>query len=328
MNALVRADSLFTVAAARRRRGCRRRASAPAGHDLSGRPDEPARAGSPGAPAPAATTDAAAAVAPSPPSARAPRRPHEHRARAGARAGRCSAPGDEGAEVRDLQARLKQIDWFDGRRHRDYGDVTTEAVRGFQAKREIPVTGEVDQRTLDRLHAHDHRADPGRAAQPARRQRARRPRPALHDRPGAVHRQVQPHAALGRRRQGAEDRRRPVRRPSTRRPARASSASTSRAATTCRSSTARSMPFAMFFSGGQAVHYSSDFAARRLRRRLARLRQHPRLRRHRLALRPGAGRRQGRRLLVVSQDQHVDRLLERSVRDRRPKVRSPSPSWH
>ena len=40
-----------------------------------------------------------------------------------------------------------------------------------------------------------------------------------------------------------------------------------------------SMPFAMFFSGGQAVHYSSDFAAVGLRRRLARLRQRARLRR-------------------------------------------------
>ena len=36
-----------------------------------------------------------------------------------------------------------------------------------------------------------------------------------------------------------------------------------------------SMPYAMFFDRGQAVHYSSDFAARRVRRGLARLRQHP-----------------------------------------------------
>ena len=63
------------------------------------------------------------------------------------------APGDSGDDVRDLQARLAQIDWFNADVTGYYGDVTTEAVRGFQAKREIPVTGEVDQRTLDRLHA-------------------------------------------------------------------------------------------------------------------------------------------------------------------------------
>ncbi len=41
------------------------------------------------------------------------------------------------------------------------------------------------------------------------------------------------------------------------------------------------MPFAMFFSGGQAVHYSPDFAANGYSRRLARLRQRARLRRRR-----------------------------------------------
>ena len=33
-----------------------------------------------------------------------------------------------------------------------YGAVTTAAVRGFQEKRGFPATGDVDQRTLDRLH--------------------------------------------------------------------------------------------------------------------------------------------------------------------------------
>ena len=51
--------------------------------------------------------------------------------------------------MKDLQARLKQIDWFEADVTGFYGEVTTEAVRGFQAKREIPVTGEVDQRTLE-----------------------------------------------------------------------------------------------------------------------------------------------------------------------------------
>lgn len=60
-------------------------------------------------------------------------------------------PGDEGPEVRKIQARLRQIDWFYGDVTDLYGDQTEEAVAGFQAKRGFPVTGEVDQRTLDRL---------------------------------------------------------------------------------------------------------------------------------------------------------------------------------
>ncbi len=61
--------------------------------------------------------------------------------------------GDTGDRVRDLQARLKQIAWIFGDVTGTYDKGTVEAVRGFQAKRQIPVTGKVDQRTIDRLHA-------------------------------------------------------------------------------------------------------------------------------------------------------------------------------
>ena len=59
------------------------------------------------------------------------------------------------------------------------------------------------------------------------------------------------------------------------------------------------MPYSMFFSGGQAVHYSSNFAAARLLRRLARLRQRAQQAAADPALRRGAHRRQGRRPLVT-----------------------------
>ena len=61
--------------------------------------------------------------------------------------------GDSGMWVRQVQARLKQVRWFDGRVTGRYGGSTVEAVEGFQAKREIPVTGEVDRRTWGRLLA-------------------------------------------------------------------------------------------------------------------------------------------------------------------------------
>ncbi len=45
-----------------------------------------------------------------------------------------------------LQARLRRIAWFFGDVSDHYGDRTADAVRGFQAKRHVPVTGEVDRR--------------------------------------------------------------------------------------------------------------------------------------------------------------------------------------
>ena len=59
--------------------------------------------------------------------------------------------GDSGDQVRALQARLKQIGWFSADVTGNYGDTTTTAVAGFQTKRGFPSTGDVDQRTWDRL---------------------------------------------------------------------------------------------------------------------------------------------------------------------------------
>jgi peptidoglycan hydrolase-like protein with peptidoglycan-binding domain len=60
-------------------------------------------------------------------------------------------PDDAGDEVRELQARLKQIGWFDHEVTGNYGSITSSAVAGFQTKRGIPSTGEVDQKTWDLL---------------------------------------------------------------------------------------------------------------------------------------------------------------------------------
>jgi peptidoglycan hydrolase-like protein with peptidoglycan-binding domain len=60
-------------------------------------------------------------------------------------------PGDNGPKVREAQARLRQIGWFDGDVSDNYGPRTTASVKGFQGKRGFPVTGILDQRTWDRL---------------------------------------------------------------------------------------------------------------------------------------------------------------------------------
>ena len=168
--------------------------------------------------------------------------------------------GDRGDDVRDLQARLKAISWYFGDVTGSYDDQTVKAVRGFQAKRGIPVTGEVDQRTLDRLHAmtyaptHDAMFNvetPVGALDP----RCTTGRVMCIDKTSRTLRWVVDGTVL--------------------------KTLDARFGSTLNDTPTReglfhvysmdadhvshlygsSMPFAMFFSGGQAVHYSSDFAA-------------------------------------------------------------------
>jgi peptidoglycan hydrolase-like protein with peptidoglycan-binding domain len=176
---------------------------------------------------------------------------------------RLLGPGSSGDQVRDLQARLKQIGWYYPDVTDSYGTVTTSAVKGFQAKRRIPVTGVVDQRTLDRLHAMtrtptgdelknivsstastssrlDARCTTGRAlcidksSQTVRWVVDGRTRATYAVRFGASYSPTREglfHVQF-------------------------------KSADHVSKLYGSAMPFAMFFSGGQAVHYSSDFAAR------------------------------------------------------------------
>ncbi|MCW2772549.1 MAG: Peptidoglycan-binding domain 1 protein [Nocardioides sp.] len=171
---------------------------------------------------------------------------------------RLLGPGDDGDQVRDLQARLKQIFWFDADVTGTYGDVTEAAVRGFQAKRGIPVTGEVDQRTQDRLSAmtttptdaelHNRGNTPG-----ALDARCRTGRVLCIDKTSSTLRFVVDGLVL----QTLDTR---------------FGASTTptregvfhvylKDADHVSQLYGSSMPYSMFFDRGQAVHYSSDFAA-------------------------------------------------------------------
>nr|WP_202387998.1 L,D-transpeptidase family protein [Nocardioides flavescens] len=173
------------------------------------------------------------------------------------------ASGAEGDEVRDLQARLKAIAWFSGDVTGTYGEVTAEAVRGFQAKREIPVTGAVDQRTLDRLHAMTaepsyevlhNLAQPGVNVPGALDARCETGRVLCVDKSSRTLRWV----VDGQVRETVD-----VRFGSAYTPTREGAFSVeSKSRDHVSSLYDTAMPYAMFFSGGQAVHYSSDFAAR------------------------------------------------------------------
>ncbi|WP_031164090.1 L,D-transpeptidase family protein [Streptomyces durhamensis] len=64
--------------------------------------------------------------------------------------------GDSGPGVRELQARLRQLQWlFDGPTG-SYDDLTEQAVRGFQGKRGLPRTGRTDSVTWQRLVSMTH----------------------------------------------------------------------------------------------------------------------------------------------------------------------------
>ncbi|WP_405843424.1 L,D-transpeptidase family protein [Streptomyces sp. NBC_01518] len=68
--------------------------------------------------------------------------------------------GDSGGDVRELQARLRQVDWlFDGPTG-TYDDLTEQAVAGFQGKRGLPKTGQTDTVTWQRLLKMTH--EPGK----------------------------------------------------------------------------------------------------------------------------------------------------------------------
>ena len=170
---------------------------------------------------------------------------------------RLLGPGDEGDRVRDLQARLKQIYWFSADVTGVYGDLTTQAVRGFQAKREIAVTGEVDQRTLDRLDAMTTQPTDGelhnRANQPgALDARCRTGRVLCVDKTSSTLRWVVDGQVL----QTLD-----VRFGASTTPTREGLFHVYlKDADHVSHLYGSSMPLSMFFSGGQAVHYSSDFA--------------------------------------------------------------------
>ncbi len=166
--------------------------------------------------------------------------------------------GDTGMWVRQVQARLKQIRWYDQRVTGRYARSTVRAVRGFQARRRIPVTGRVDRRTLSRLK--EMTRTPTRAelfnivpAGPALDPRCVTGRAMCVDKTSRSLRWVVDGVVL----KTVE-----VRFGSDELPTRDGGFAVTRKSRDHVSSLyGTSMPFAMFFSGGQAVHYSPDFAA-------------------------------------------------------------------
>ncbi|MEV5724853.1 L,D-transpeptidase family protein [Streptomyces pharetrae] len=207
----------------------------------------------PAAPAPAAPAPSAPAAAATAPSATADDKP--------------SVPplvlwsrGDTGRDVRELQARLRQVAWlFDGPTG-TYDDLTERAVRGFQGKRGLPQTGQADTVTWQRLLGMTR--EPGQwelylmGGQPAG---APDPR-CLTGRVLCISKSSR---TLRWMIDGRTVTTLPVRFGSEYTPTREGEFEVYWKSRHHHSTLYDApMPYAMFFSGGQAVHYSADFAAR------------------------------------------------------------------
>ncbi|MEU1277737.1 L,D-transpeptidase family protein [Streptomyces sp. NPDC005805] len=171
------------------------------------------------------------------------------------------APGAEGEQVRELQARLAQIGWFDDKPTGSYGPVTTTAVKGFQGKRGLPATGSTDEVTWQKLL--------GMTTKPTRAELdgkdVEKPKAKLDPRcmEGRVMCISKTTRTLSWMIDGKVLSTMDVRFGSQYTPTREGEFKVgwkSRDHVSTLYDTP--MPYAMFFSGGQAVHYSSDFAAR------------------------------------------------------------------
>lgn len=170
------------------------------------------------------------------------------------------APGDSGRDVRELQARLRQVEWLYDGPTGTYDDLTEQAVKGFQGKRGLPRTGETDTVTWQRLLKMTH--EPGKwdlyrmGGQPA-------DAPDPRCMTGRVLCISKTSRTLRWMIDGRTVTTVAVRFGSQYTPTREGVfhvywKSRHHVSTLYDSP----MPYAMFFSGGQAVHYSADFAAR------------------------------------------------------------------
>lgn len=167
--------------------------------------------------------------------------------------------GDSGRDIRELQARLRQVEWLVDGPTGTYDDLTEQAVSGFQGKRGLPRTGRTDTVTWQRLLGMSH--EPGKwelylmGGQPAAAPDPRCTR-------GRVLCVSKTSRTLRWMIDGRTVSTTSVRFGSQYTPTREGVfevywKSRHHVSTLYDSA----MPYALFFSGGQAVHYSYDFAA-------------------------------------------------------------------
>ncbi|MFE9255146.1 L,D-transpeptidase family protein [Streptomyces sp. NPDC006879] len=170
------------------------------------------------------------------------------------------ARGAETEQVRELQARLRQVGHFERSPTGFYGAITSRAVASFQSKRELAPTGTVDGRTWRALVAMTHRPTVNEL-RPATTNELDAPDPrCMTGRVLCVSKESRTLAWMI---DGTVVAAMDVRFGSENTPTREGVFQVGWKRESWTSTIYHtSMPYSMFFSGGQAVHYSADFAAR------------------------------------------------------------------
>ncbi|MFE0039482.1 L,D-transpeptidase family protein [Streptomyces sp. NPDC059015] len=170
------------------------------------------------------------------------------------------AEGTETEQVRELQARLRQIGHFHRSPTAFYGSMTAKAVSGFQRKQGLAATGSVDETTWQRLLGTT-RKPTADELRPATTNALDEPDPrCMTGRVLCISKESRTLAWMI---DGTVVAAMDVRFGSENTPTREGTFSVGWKAEEWESTLYHTpMPYAMFFSGGQAVHYSSDFAAR------------------------------------------------------------------
>lgn len=168
--------------------------------------------------------------------------------------------GARGAQVRELQARLRKLDVFDRNPTGYYGPVTTDSVRAFQRRQGLGATGTVTSQTWSALRART--SPPSREElYPSTTRPIDDPDPrCLQGRALCVSKKSRTLAwYVDGRMLSAMD----VRFGSAYTPTREGEFGvTFKSRDHVSTIYDTPMPYALFFSGGQAIHYSADFAAR------------------------------------------------------------------
>ncbi|MCS0637694.1 L,D-transpeptidase family protein [Streptomyces sp. LP05-1] len=248
------------------------RAGAPSARALPAPASAPPAPSAPAAPSPSATAAPAFVPVPAPATSWSPPPAPSAPAKASAtpsdrsrpspepRPAALMAEGSESERVRELQARLRQLGHFHRNPTAFYGSLTAEAVSGFQRARGLDATGEVDRETWRRLVTASRVPTADELRPPTTNELDRPDARCLTGRVLCVSKESRTLAwMIGGRVVSAMD----VRFGTENTPTREGVFTVDRKEREWTSTLYHTpMPYAMFFSGGQAVHYSADFAAR------------------------------------------------------------------
>ncbi|MGP8299542.1 L,D-transpeptidase family protein [Streptomyces inhibens] len=197
---------------------------------------------------------------PAPMKRSSPSRPHRTAHHAPSAPRPVMAAGSRGAPVRELQARLAQLGLFDRSPTGYYAAVTAASVRAFQKQQGLPRTGTVQPTAWSALRARTHQPTQQELHPPTSRPIGAPDPRCLKGRVICISKRSNTLAWMV---DGEIVSAMDVRFGSQYTPTREGTfAITFKSRRHISTIYHTAMPYAMFFSGGQAVHYSADFAAR------------------------------------------------------------------